>query len=326
MTYANNCDLLEYLETHCKVRRVLSRPEEVHIECLNPDCPAPEREILYINTERGVGKCHYCEMVFRTVDIVALIEGVSISEAWKIIKGNGFTFQRCGDSKDKGLKNQPREVRLPRNVPLTPGTPGYRYLVGREFTPEVFDHFNLGYCESGYYRDRIIIPVYHNGKLVSFQTRACDPKEAKRYLFPAGVDSQALYNWDHARKFESVILVEGVTDAWRVWLAGYRNVMATFGKSLKPGQIELLTNGDHISHEWNYGPEERVDYRHDDHIKKIIIMWDGDAVNHAHQAGKRLLGFGKDISIVELPTGMQPDTCPDIEAALRRRVRVRRWI
>jgi DNA primase len=198
--------------------------------------------------------------------------------------------------------------------------------VGRGFTPEVFNYFNLGYCDEGYYKGRAIIPVTHNEKLVSFQARACDPREPKRYLFPAGADSQLLYNWDQARKFESVILVEGVTDAWRVWLAGYRNVMATFGKSLKPGQIDRLIKGDMIRREyWDVG-DLFVEHRHEDHIRQVVIMFDGDAVKYAHQEGKKLLGYGKEISIVELPNGMQPDTCPDIEAALRRRVRVKRWI
>jgi hypothetical protein len=115
-----------------------------------------------------------------------------------------------------------------------------------------------------------------------------------------------LYNWDNATQFlrelggGPLILVEGVTDCWRMWLAGYKNVVATFGKSLKDNQRRLLLQS----------PE----------ITSIIFFWDGDALAKAYDYARNCIVYPlrKRVYVAELPEDEQPDTCPDIHGALSR--------
>lgn len=96
-----------------------------------------------------------------------------------------------------------------------------------------------------------IIPVMQYGKFWWWQGRLTPPSGAlngeleidefgeayPKYYIPAGAKkSWTLYNLDGAQKYNDVVLVEGVTDVWRV---GER-AMATFGKTLSSAQRTVL--------------------------------------------------------------------------------------
>ena len=111
------------------------------------------------------------------------------------------------------------------------------------------------------------------------------------------------YNWDNAlaemKKYDLsfIVLVEGATDCWRLWSRGIRNVVATFGKSLKINQRRLLLST----------PE----------IKSIVMFWDGNAHQEIASVADNLSPF-RDVRVVDLPYHEEPDTCQDpINAALR---------
>lgn len=97
-----------------------------------------------------------------------------------------------------------------------------------------------------------------------------------------------LYNWDEARNYPWIILVEGVTDCWRVWMSGLKNVAATFGKSFKVNQRKAIL--------------ERPN------IKMVMWMWDGNALDKAYEAAGTIYPQ-KQVCIVTLPYHMEPDTC-----------------
>jgi hypothetical protein len=101
--------------------------------------------------------------------------------------------------------------------------------------------------------DSLVFPVYFNKELVGWQLRFIpgtphgDRMGKLKYLhvFKKG---NYLYNYDNARQFKSVVLVEGVKKAWK-----FPNGVATLGKGISDKQIQLLQNWD-----------------------DIIIMYDGD--------------------------------------------------
>lgn len=106
--------------------------------------------------------------------------------------------------------------------------------------------------------DSLVFPVYFNKELVGWQLRFIpgtphgDRMGKLKYLhvFRKG---NYLYNYDNAKKYDTVVLVEGVKKSWK-----FPNGVASLGKGISPTQIQLLQ-------QW----------------ENIIIMYDGDAKTQA---------------------------------------------
>jgi hypothetical protein len=91
--------------------------------------------------------------------------------------------------------------------------------------------------ESGDYKYRLMIPVFYECQLVSFQGRDVTNKQKSKYKSCSNVNiKNYLYGLDHVMG-DKVIIVEGVTDVWRL-SAG--NAVATFGIEFTLKQIKLL--------------------------------------------------------------------------------------
>jgi hypothetical protein len=96
-----------------------------------------------------------------------------------------------------------------------------------------------------------ILPVYQYGQYWWWQGRLTPPdgtldgalevdefgEEYPKYYIPAGAKkSWTLYNLDDAQYYNDVVLVEGITDVWRVG----KRAMAMFGKTLSSAQRHVL--------------------------------------------------------------------------------------
>lgn len=141
-----------------------------------------------------------------------------------------------------------------RDLPIN--HPGVEYVKSRKFDPyELADVWGISYCVTapeddrgfvpgtGAYaklvRDRLIIPIYWGGKLAGWQARSLEPRPSVKYYTCPGMNkSMLLYNGDRAKQFSFGVVVEGVTDCWRV---GERGV-ALLGKTLSQYQLQMLYN------------------------------------------------------------------------------------
>ena len=86
----------------------------------------------------------------------------------------------------------------------------------------------------------IVIPIHdENGRLVSWQARDITETVRSKYLTAPGTDvKQILYGLHHVPPSRrSIIVVEGVTDAWRL---GRGNAVATFGQDYSREQVKKL--------------------------------------------------------------------------------------
>lgn len=132
---------------------------------------------------------------------------------------------------------------------LPPGTDKMKqnhrkYLIDRKFDPEKLEkEWGLkGTGPVGPYKHRIIIPIEHHWKLVSYQGRDITGKSDMKYKACRQEDEvrdhkDCLYGLDKT-KSNRVIVVEGVTDVWRLG----PGTVATFGIKYKPAQVRLLLN------------------------------------------------------------------------------------
>ncbi len=150
-------------------------------------------------------------------------------------------------------------VDLPgRCIPLDqlgPAHPAIRYIRDRRrFDPaELAKVWQVHYCDDtaedaeGYVpgtkwharlvRNRIVVPVFWSGRMVGWQARSIiEGERIKYYTMPGLKKQQLLYNGDRAREHSFGVVVEGVTDAWRI---GPRAV-ALLGKTISYYQKNLL--------------------------------------------------------------------------------------
>ena len=173
------------------------------------------------------------------------------------------------------------QVELPKEfIPLYKSSNSYKrkhalnYLLGRGLRPEDIVKYNIGYCDEGEYRDKIIIPSYdERGKLNFFVGRSFyqtqykhkNPKVSKDIV---GFD--LLINWD-----TPLVLCEGAFDA----IAIRRNAIPLFGKSIQ-SELEKKIIGNSVN--------------------KLYICLDSDALKNALGLAKKFMSYGIQTHLVDL--------------------------
>ena len=184
-------------------------------------------------------------------------------------------------SKDTGLEKV-EVIQLPeeyRPLWIKKLTPDYRnaihYLTNRGIT--IFDiiKYRIGYCESGEYAGKIIIPSYNSaGQLNYFVSRAFYKNDKFKHKNPKIskdiIGFEMFINWA-----EPIILCEGSFDA----IAIKRNAIPLFGKIIQPALQKKII-------------EERV--------RNIYICLDSDALKNAIQIAERFMGEGLNVYFIEL--------------------------
>jgi hypothetical protein len=93
--------------------------------------------------------------------------------------------------------------------------------------------------ERVFYEDRLVIPIIQGRKQIGYQARRISEvsgNKGSKYLTLWAKTASSLYNRDKAMFHRDVVLVEGVTDVWRVG----SQAVGLFGKTLKSGQEKLL--------------------------------------------------------------------------------------
>lgn len=177
------------------------------------------------------------------------------------------------------------------------------YFRERGIGPKKALRYGLGWCEQGYFRDRLVVPVTRGDEVAFFVARymrakpplchgkalSCarcggvdEHKRVKKTLYPKGSKpGRHLFNYDRARFCPVIRIVEGVLDAIHVG----ESAVATFGTSLSQYQLELLMRT--AAHE-------------------VVIMWDRDALEKARELADRLADLWR-VRVVELPDARDPD-------------------
>jgi len=148
------------------------------------------------------------------------------------------------------------------------------------------------------FRNRVMFPITNeSGKVIAFTGRTLETgdKAGPKYLNSPETaiysKSRVLYNLDRAREairaLGYVILVEGQMDCISVFMAGFRNVIASSGTAFTEAQVRLLGR----------------------YAKKIVVNFDPDTAGIA--AAERSLGMlvaeDFEIRVLTLDSGFDPD-------------------
>jgi len=199
-------------------------------------------------------------------------------------------------------------------LPVKPSTPGHlqlplgthkmearhrEYLRRRGFDPEELERkYNLlGTGPAGHLPHRIVVPIFHRRRMVSWQARDITGLAELRYI-SAGKDKEKifhkdiLYNLDNCRG-RAVITVEGITDAWRLG----DGCCATFGTKVRPAQVKLLAGFD-----------------------RVFFVYDGEttAQEQARRLCRMLSGMGVQAENILLGGGDPGEMSPGDALALKR--------
>ena len=223
---------------------------------------------MEINYKYGVYKCWVCAESHETHGSI-----------YKLIKkfGNPKQLKKYillkPEEDEDGNKKEYKPVKLPKEfIPFKDAsfgmklTPGYKqalnYIKKRNITDLMLQLYNIGFCATGPYENRIIIPSYdENRRLNYFIARSFLNKTKRKYMNPVVqkeiiIFNESLINWD-----EPVYIVEGAFDSIFI-----PNAIPMLGKFMSEHLFKKLY----------------------DNAKKIIIVLDPDAWNDQERLYHRL--------------------------------------
>lgn len=113
----------------------------------------------------------------------------------------------------------------------------------RHFSDEVLDQAKIKYDQ---YSDRILIPIFENGRCIAVQRRRLKDRDANgnwvpKYENTKGFDkSKYIYHIEELDLDEPLLVVESAMSVLRAWDYGLKNCCAVFGSRLSWQQAEML--------------------------------------------------------------------------------------
>jgi len=149
------------------------------------------------------------------------------------------------------------------------------YLKNRGVTIEDMIKYHMGYCESGEYRNMVIIPSYNsNGNLNYFTARSFEKDPYRKYKNPSVsrdiVPFEMFINWN-----SPLVLCEGPFDA----IAIKRNAIPLLGKNIQTNLMKKIVSSK---------------------VEKIYIALDSDALKASLRFCETFMNEGKEVHLLEM--------------------------
>jgi DNA primase len=149
-----------------------------------------------------------------------------------------------------------------------------KYLYRRGLTDIDFCRYNIGFCTTGEYEGRIIIPSYDNNNQLNYFTSRTVDGAYHKYKNPEAsrdiIFFENMINWDRP-----IVIVEGPFDA----LAVRRNAIPILGQSMSKALIRRILLND---------------------LQDIYVALDKDAKKQAISICEEVLSLGKRAYMVDM--------------------------
>lgn len=141
-----------------------------------------------------------------------------------------------------------------------------KYFIKRGYSPTTLDNFDVGMCynkNSSIYM-RAVVPIYdiagnnlvgYNARSINDKCKICGTFHYYKHPCPRNIaETNFARKWKNSQGFSSgktlyniwninkntVIVVEGAGDVWKLYEAGYNNSVALFGCNLTSTHIQQL--------------------------------------------------------------------------------------
>jgi len=236
----------------------------------------PKLEVNLHTDENGQNpfECWVCGFKGRTIKSLLKQLQVPAEQAYEILK-----YVRKGDEvgyAPTSTVELPKEFQSLYQATTTSiiANKVRSYLYKRGFTDRDFLKYNIGYCTSGQYTGRIIVPSYGENNQLNFFVARTFEDAYHKYRNPECskdiIGFENLINWS-----QPIILVEGVFDA----IAVKRNAVPILGKSLSKSLIKKIVSST---------------------VEDIYIALDRDALKKALQYVEQFLNMGKKVYLVDM--------------------------
>lgn len=228
-------------ERFCRERGIATKRERATWVQIN--CPFCQDDSFHLGYKLAGGyfNCYRCGGMSLYTVIKRLFPTENIRKLIESYGGVPSVPQFRPTQKAKPLRV---DAVLPRNTPLS--IRHQLYLQSRGFDPEELEKtWGLRATRDiGQYAFRILIPVTHRNRVVSFQTRDITGRAGAPYIaaLPA-VEARpikdCLYGYDLAKGqgWPFVVVFEGVPSVWRFGVGS----VGTFGVEYTPAQVKLLS-------------------------------------------------------------------------------------
>ena len=257
LSYHDRQTVIQILDDVLGIGSSLKNNERAH-HC--PFCHHHKKK-LQVNLETQQFHCWVCDSKGKRIQSLLRKLHVDSHKLKKIYEIYGDDYVTYTPSSD----DEKIELRLPNEFESLLKEPkGFNpvfrkakeYANNRKITREDIIRYNIGYCKSGMYAGRIIIPSYDaNNRLNYFIARSVFEDEKFKYKNPPVSKNVIMFenqiNWN-----EPITLVEGVFDA----MAVKRNAIPLLGKFI---------------------PQKLNDSIYKQEVSKINILLDEDAQEQA---------------------------------------------
>jgi len=253
--------------------------------------------VLSIRKSDGVWKDFRADIGGTLEDLVRLTLRLKSKEdttKWLINKGVNPNFEA------RKIEPKVTQTKIFKNELLHKLLPDDSYWNNRGISSDTIKIFEGGTTRSGKMAHRYVFPIFnHKKQIIGFAGRDLKPEQGQdakfyrpkwkligdksRWRFPL------IVNHDFIRSSKQAILVESIGDMLSLWEHGIKNCIVTFGVSLSPDTMSLLTRLD---------PD------------KVFVSFNNDSGENnagnkaAYGARKKLLQFfDEDQITIKLPQG-----------------------
>jgi DNA primase len=271
----DNLILLGYIENILGKSYKRAR-ENYAFTCPKCNHRKPKLEINMATNEKGENpfECWVCGFKGRTIKSLLKQLQVPSEQAHEILR-----FIKKGDEigyAPTTIVELPKEFQPLYTASLTSviANKVKTYLYKRGFTDRDFLKYNIGYCTSGEYEGRVIVPSYNENNQLNFFVGRTYENAYHKYRNPEAskdvIIFENLVNWN-----QPLILVEGVFDA----IAVKRNAIPVLGKTISKSLLKKLV---------------------DSKVEDIYIALDKDAFKKALEFTEKFLNMGKRVYLIDM--------------------------
>lgn len=196
---------------------------------------------LGINLSKKYFKCWKCNATGDIIRLIRDLENIGFEQARRRLKDYSSVLydpepKQVSISRRKRAKLPPfaKRIKSGREPAAVKA-----FLRRRGFPVSVCERYRLMYCDKGIWRLRLIVPIFVQGQMVSYQGVDVTGRASLRYKncpkdWAVTQNRHLVYGIDDVEN--QCVLVEGITDKWRVG----NGAVALLGKNYTKQQILFL--------------------------------------------------------------------------------------